>query len=628
MNDYSIGGGWYLRAFHIASQTRKTMCKQWIFIFFFGVVAIIPAKAQSVELDSVTIIEKNFYGLHIKPGVQDSLFLTAIPDRLSQITTGQIRQNTPGGLSTFLFRGFSNRHIPVLWNGLNIQSMTNGSFDLNLLPAFTFQQVAFSHDIPSSITGNNTFAGGWLLESKKEDMPLLTLQADAGNMKNYGGNAGLHLKGKKTILNLGVIHRLDRNIFYYDSLDSRVERKATDFTNTHIGGEIRHQFTDTWSAGADIWYQNGKRNILNDTIFPFSDAIQSDKNIRAHVMVGYQAKKFHLKLSSAASSENLVYEDRNPGFPIRSEARVTAIQNALQFFQKDFSPFHFYLRHRFDQAETDFFDDTKRRNTWQAGGAWYTEWPNDGTFRLSTRQDVVDGKIQIPSVHLTMGHYGFIFQFYNNYQLPNFNDLFYPVTGNPDLKTESAINAEIGKSFKFGKSVLRAEVFGHWIHNLIQWIPTDSAGWIWSPFNQENVFSRGVEVSYDGLVAFKRSTLTYRASYGFTAAEISKHASFPELEGKQLIYMPRHKIQASVGYHQGKHALRMEAEQTGKRFTNADNSQSLPGFLLLHFMYSYRVGPVTMQVNLRNIFNHRYQLVNGFPMPGINGNLVIQYVIP
>lgn len=604
------------------------MIKFFLTCFYIIVFVCADCYAQNVQLDSIILIEKKIYGLPLDTENRAPAIYQTIQDKLAGITTGQIRQNTPGGLATFLFRGFSNRHIPVLWNGLNIQSMTNGSFDLNLLPAFTFQQVVFSHDIPSSITGNNTFSGGWLLETKKADMPLLTLQADAGNMQNYGGNAGLHLQGKKTILNLGVIHRLDRNIFYYDSLDSRVERKGTDFTNTHIGGEFRHQYNDNWSSGADIWYQNGKRNILNDTIFPFSDAIQTDNNVRAHVSVGYQAKKFHLKLNSAASSENLLYEDRNPGFPIRSEARVTAIQNALQFFQKDFSPFHFYLRHRFDQAETDFFDDTKQRNTWQAGGAWYTEWPNDGTFRLSARQDVVDGKIQIPSVHLTMGHYGFIFQFYNNYQLPNFNDLFYPVTGNPELKTESALNAEIGKSFKFGSSVLKAEVFAHWIHNLIQWIPTDSTGWIWSPFNQENVFSRGFEVSYNDQRRFGKSVFTYRGTFGFTAAEVTEHGTFPDLAGKQLIYTPRHKINAGAGYESGHHTFNIEAEQTGKRFINADNSQSLPGFLLLNFMYTYRIGPVKLQVNLRNLLNQKYRLVNGFPLPGINGNLMVQFVIP
>src|SRR5690606_25808192 len=114
----------------------------------------------------------------------------------------------------------------------------------------------------------------------------------------------------------------------------------------------------------------------NDTIFVFGKPVQKDENLKANIHLTYQWSNILLKWNTVYSKEDLDYNDFSDPLPTVSEAIVTGVQNTLQFYEKEFSPLHFYLRHRYDDAKASFFDERKTRNTFQLGGSWFTEWPN------------------------------------------------------------------------------------------------------------------------------------------------------------------------------------------------------------------------------------------------------------
>ena len=601
--------------------------KQLFSLAFFFALSLQHSLSQQVLVDSVFIVEKQFYDLPDADRNGDSSvqsFLDVL-ESLQHNTSGQLRQLSPGGLATFLYRGYSARHMPIMWHGFNIQSITNGTFDLSLLPDFAFRKTIFHDDVQSTLVGNNVFSGGFVMDTKSLKSPKFYAEADYSSLENIGFSSALHLKSKKTVYDIGFSQRYDKNIFNYDSSGQLVTRFPTNFSNTNITGSIGHQFSKSFAAGADIWWQNSDRNILNDTIFIIGKPEQKDKNLKTNAHLTYQWSKALIKWNAVFSKENLDYNDFAESFPTVSTAKVTALQNTLQFYEKEFSPLHFYLRHRYDVAETSFFEDKKTRSTLQIGGSWFTEWPHDGKFQISGRQDLVDGEFFIPSFRIDAGHYGYMLHVYNNYQLPNFNDLYFPFGGNPDLKPESSINLEINKTFKWKNRTLKAELFAYWINNLIQWIPTDSTGWVWSPFNQEFVFSRGMQLDYRENIALKKSRIYYSVSYGLTMAEIRKHETIKSIEGKQIIYMPRHKARADVGYSLGKHHFNISGEWTGARYLVADNTSSLPSFLLLHAGYNFTYKNISARLDVYNISNEKYQLVHGFPLPGTNARLTLRY---
>ncbi|MFZ1703316.1 MAG: TonB-dependent receptor [Saprospiraceae bacterium] len=602
--------------------TKRFKFSFFILMFFYHI-----GWTQNIVLDSLTLLENRVYGYGVREVAVDSVGIQFLSNTLSSLNTGQFRQSSPGGLASLLYRGFSNRHIPVVWNGLNIQSTTNGSFDLCLLPQFSFHNVHFSNNFRSSLLGNNTFSGGWVFDKKQKEVPFLFIETDASSLQNFGLNIGLQLKQKKSIFNLGFIQRYDRNIFTFDSSGIDVKRQPTDFINTHITGEYEYQLSPLWTMGTAIWFQNSRRNIINDTIYYVGDQKQDDKNLRANIFIGFQKNKHRLKWSTSYSNESLSYDVTNVTFPYGSQAKIEALQQSLHYYYGDKSPLHIFIRHRLDVASANFFEKIQKRNTSQFGASWSHFWTQNLFMQLSGRQDVVDGKFVNPSLHALFEVKGYKLAVYNNYQLPNFNDLFYPFSGNPDLKPERAMSIDLSKNFTWSKSSLNIELFNHWIQNLIQWVPIDSSGFIWSPLNQQNVLSRGIDVRFASSIQIRKGLLQYQIGYGFTDVTIQKHKTVETIIGKQLIFMPRHKARFGLSYTWNKHTLSDEILFIGQRFLTADNSASLPKVWLNNLTYRFKIEPWTFTFSIQNLTNQKYQWVHGFPMPTRNFEASIQFAL-
>lgn len=120
------------------------MAKKIIFFLFFIKHLCCNNVIGQVTIDTVTIQEKKYIHHHLVAdhNTQNKDFFTST-EFLENITSGQIQQNTPGGLQTFLHHGLGNRHLSVLWQGINIQSVINGSYDLSLIPIDLMSNVSF-----------------------------------------------------------------------------------------------------------------------------------------------------------------------------------------------------------------------------------------------------------------------------------------------------------------------------------------------------------------------------------------------------------------------------------------------------------------------------------------------------
>lgn len=125
------------------------------------IVLMCSSVLSQVTIDSIFIVDtvhhlfknskpSNTYPADIQPGV--STFL-------SSIASAQLQQSSPGGLTTLLHRGMGTRHLPVLWEGINIQSMVNGSFDLSLIPLHLYSGTQFYSFGSPTLTGSNAIAG-------------------------------------------------------------------------------------------------------------------------------------------------------------------------------------------------------------------------------------------------------------------------------------------------------------------------------------------------------------------------------------------------------------------------------------------------------------------------------------
>jgi len=115
-------------------------------------------------------------------------------------------------------------------------------------------------------------------------------------------------------------------------------------------------------------------------------------------------------------------------------------------------------------------------------------------------------------------------------------------------------------------------------------------------------------------------------SYALNRATIADHETRKDLIGKQLIYIPQHKVSLDLHAQYKKHQAEIDYTLTGTRYDLQDESARLRAFHLVHLRYQYRFKNARLAANITNLTNSNYYLVRFFPMPGLQSEIIYQYI--
>ena len=246
-----------------------------------------------------------------------------------------------------------------------------------------------------------------------------------------------------------------------------------------------------------------------------------------------------------------------------------------------------------------------------------------------------------------------------SYRLPSFNDLYYSLMGNSSLVPESA--SQFGLDLRF--SSVMADLTGHpsrwsWdarispyynrVDNKIVAIPTSSQ-FRWTMLNIGKVDITGLDLRACAERQADESALSLTARYSFQQA--LDHSTPGGLTwGNQIPYIPRHSgsFDAALAWHDW--TFTSITTLTGGRWSrtaNIDDYYIKPwnttdlrvsrliaagkrGDTGSEKRGSVRVGPgskpgMRVSVEVNNVFNCRYDIVQGYPMPGTNVMFIIDY---
>jgi outer membrane cobalamin receptor len=210
-----------------------------------------------------------------------------------------------------------------------------------------------------------------------------------------------------------------------------------------------------------------------------------------------------------------------------------------------------------------------------------------------------------------------------SFRVPNLNELFWPsspyYSGNPDLQPET------GSSFD-GGVVLQIAQHGNWqaelngfystLDDLI--IDTPDATGLLMPKNIDKAKLRGIESALawhsngDGL--------TFKIAHTYLKATNESERSTSR--GKQLIYRPQDKLDASLGWRVAQIHFNAAYQFIGKRITPPDRfgNTSLPAYRLVHLAASRKivVSELRLQIAgaIHNVFDERIQIFRDYPIPG------------
>lgn len=86
------------------------------------------------------------------------------------------------------------------------------------------------------------------------------------------------------------------------------------------------------------------------------------------------------------------------------------------------------------------------------------------------------------------------------FKAPTFNDLYWPGSGNPDLKPEYGTAYEAGLELALENVVVRTTAFRRDVRDMIAWVPGE--GGLWKPMNVNRLMTNGLEL--EGGVSYLR----------------------------------------------------------------------------------------------------------------------------
>ncbi len=227
-----------------------------------------------------------------------------------------------------------------------------------------------------------------------------------------------------------------------------------------------------------------------------------------------------------------------------------------------------------------------------------------------------------------------------SYRLPSFNDLYYSQMGNSALVPESAAQAGIDIRFRQAAGSWfwegRLSPYFNWVTDKIVAIPTSSQ-FRWTMLNIGRVDVTGVDARMEA--RFHRQDWTVEAVLRYSFQQALDHSDpGSRTYGNQIPYIPLHSGSVDLCATWKDWSFSWETVFTGARWSRTANTpdyyiapwtvsdvslfrkMTMPAFKDRASLPEFNAG-----VTVRNLFNHRYQVVQGYPMPGCNLLFTVEY---
>jgi vitamin B12 transporter len=553
---------------------------------------------------------------------------------LSRLTPAFIKQYGSGGLSSPSLRGTGAAHTALIWNGINLQSSMNGQQDLSLIPAQMFDHFLVQEGSSNAAWGSGAIGGSIFLENKIPPAPKIRLGSSIGSYgfsQQYGDF--VYGKGQVRMRTKVFTSRAVNNFKYVDvSLPQQPVHHQQNASNESFGlmQDVSLRSGKYSDLDVSLWYQQASRRIPPILTVPLSVAHQVDKSIRANARYAYEKGKTRLKVNLAFLDEFIHFRDSM--LLQNAENRSRSYIAELGFSRELHSNHHAELGiiYTLSEANADGYGAHKRYQYRPAAFASIRSrfFKGKTLTLLSLRQELLNREIIQPQPSLSASHKLASFvnlrgQLASTFRIPTLNDLYWNPGGNPDLKPEQGASAEGGLDLNFDflnetlLLTIQPGAFYNRVNNWIQWSPSAN---YWSPANLQSVESRGGEMKAQMEFKLKRSgSISLFVHAQHVNSQIAKNDHLPELEGRQLIYVPSQTASSGLSFNRKSFCFSLLHNYVSERFVTTDNTESLPAYHLFHLNASYSIEFGNMSCNLfsqiNNIANQTYHVVLRRPMP-------------
>ncbi len=530
-----------------------------------------------------------------------------------------VQYGAPGGKSSIYTRGTNNAHTLIMIDGVRVGDPVSmdGTMSIADLSTDNIEKIEIVRGAQSVLYGSDAIGGVVNIITKKgKGKPKFALSFEGGSFETFREKAGvsgstdrIDYAASLSRLDVKYVSRAEEDLgnterdYYHDTnasaqIDGRISETAG------IGFSVRHseasmdldadpvadadnaQDTDITTISTkfdqDIseWWQHAIKLGITETEREYTKDGAFEELYNGTIKVASWQHNFFVGESATVTAGFDYQEETGDIKSIYGNMAKESVNTKACFIQNKVTPFEGFsltLGMRHDDHQTFGGRDTYK-------GAVAYRYEKTGT--------------KVRGSYGTGFHAPSLFQLYSSY-------------GDPHLKPEESkgYDAGIDQDLFGGTVVLSATYFRTEIDDLIEW-DTNASRYS----NIGKIESKGWEtaLSFNPL-----EWLSFDAHYTYTAAK-------NETEGdankdKYLIYRPKHTGGASLNIKPVKKLnINLNAQYTGKRYDNADNSTELPAYTLFNLAASYDVTDrLRIYGRVENLTDKKHQSVYQYGEPGI-----------
>lgn len=505
-----------------------------------------------------------------------------------------------GKTSNVFIRGAENRHTILLVDGVRLGSATAGTPSWETIPIEMIERIEVLQGPASALYGTEGVGGVIQIFTKKgregfHPHAWLT----AGSERHWAAGAGMAGGQGALKYALGVQRLRERG---FNSTQPYVpwgnhNADVDPFRQDAVNASVSYDFARGWSTDAGIVYTDGI-SAYDDG--PGVDARTAVRAFTSHVGVKGRVAPIwqtELRLSQGTDTANVI-ESNWPG-AFKTEQQQWTWLNHID------TPVGVVLAglERTEQkiSATEAYEVTRR--TIDAAFVGLNGSAGQHSWQLNARRD---SNSQFGDANTWLAGYGYRItpawrvhaSHGTSFVAPSFNQLYFPMFGNPDLQAERGKNTDLGLTWSQGGHELRVVRFD----NRIRGFMTNTT----IPVNIRHVRIDGWSLGYEGRI----DRLQLRA--GLDSLDPRN-----QVNGRQLPRRAKSQFTLGADYAMGEWRFGGSLLHVGKRYDDEANTTPLAAYTTADLHADWQLArDWSLQAKLNNVADKRYETAYGYNQPG------------
>ncbi|CAE6698030.1 TonB-dependent receptor domain-containing protein [Paraburkholderia haematera] len=434
---------------------------------------------------------------------------TDLPGLLQLAPGAQIsRTGGPGSTASLFLRGASSTQSLLLIDGVRVDSVSLGAPQLAQIPLDQIDHVEVVNGNVSALYGSGAIGGVVQVFTKDggDHPPRFNFSVGYGSYHTQTQQAGVNGaldKDGNTTFSLSLTRSKDDGFSSLNPAQApNANPNANGYLNESISASLRHKFNDKWDAGVTYLQSNGNDSYDN------AYGVPTDLN-NLYTKVRQVSAFANGKLTDWWTTHFIVAEGDD-----RSVSNTNGIYNGRfdtdnrQYtWQNDFAlaaqqKLQIGYEHLDQSLDSDTFAAPDRHV--DSGFVGYTGRFGRSQIQANLRRDQYSDFGGANSYYLgygfdITGHWKATASYSDSFRAPSFDDLYYPISGNPSIQPERSHSIEAALQYASNAlGVIRLSAFQTRYSNLIDY-PQVSPG-IYLAENVGRAKVQGLEGSWRGHV--------------------------------------------------------------------------------------------------------------------------------